>query len=67
MPYRDSADGTHDHVTYQTSIRGNITGLFGALLVFGRRIKGMIQLRPEQSLDVQRDTSPPSALFLFQA
>ena len=29
-------------------LRGNVTGLFGVLSVFGRRIKGMIRLRPEQ-------------------
>ena len=29
-------------------LRGNVTGLFGALSVFGRRIKGRIRLRPEQ-------------------
>jgi hypothetical protein len=28
-------------------LRGNVTGMFGALSVFGRRIKGMIRLRPE--------------------
>ena len=29
-------------------LRGNVTGLFGVLSVFGRRIKGMIRLRQEQ-------------------
>jgi hypothetical protein len=29
-------------------LRVNVTGLFGVLSVFGRRIKGMIRLRPEQ-------------------
>jgi hypothetical protein len=29
-------------------LRGNFTGVFGALLVFGRRIKGMIRLRSKQ-------------------
>jgi hypothetical protein len=31
-------------------LRGHFTGLFGVMLVFGRRIKGMIRLRPEQVL-----------------
>jgi hypothetical protein len=39
--------------------------MFGALSVFDRRIKGMIRLRPEQVLYVQRDTSPPSAPLAF--
>jgi hypothetical protein len=47
-PYRDSVDGTRDRVTYQICLRGNVTGFFGVLSVFGRRIKGMIRLRPEQ-------------------
>jgi len=46
-PYRDSVEGTSGRVTYR-KLRGNVTGLFGALLVFGRRIKGMIRLRREQ-------------------
>jgi hypothetical protein len=29
-------------------LRVNVTGVFGVLSVFGRRIKGMIRLRPEQ-------------------
>ena len=29
-------------------LRGNVTGLFGVLSVFGRRIQGMIRLQPEQ-------------------
>jgi hypothetical protein len=29
-------------------LRGNVTGLFGVPSVFGRHIKGMIRLRPEQ-------------------
>jgi len=29
-------------------LRRNVTGLFGVLSVFGRRIKWMIRLRPEQ-------------------
>ena len=45
-PYRDSVEGTRDRVTYQSLLRGNITDLFGVLSVFGRRIKGMIRLRP---------------------
>jgi len=32
----------------QSWLRGNVTGLFGMLSVLGRRIKGMIRLRPEQ-------------------
>jgi hypothetical protein len=32
----------------KTWLRGNVTGFFGVLLVFGRRIKEMIRLRPEQ-------------------
>jgi hypothetical protein len=43
-PYRDSVDGTRDHVTFQKLV----TRIFGALSVFGRRIKGMIRLRPLQ-------------------
>jgi len=46
--YRDSMDGIRDRVTYQSWLRGNVTGLFGLLSVFGRRIKGMIRLRPAQ-------------------
>jgi hypothetical protein len=29
-------------------LHGNVTGLFGLLLVFGLHIKGMMQLGPEQ-------------------
>ena len=47
-PYRDSVEGTRDRVTYQKLVTRNVTGLFGVLSVFGRRIKGMIRLRPEQ-------------------
>jgi hypothetical protein len=43
-PYRDSVDGTRDHVR----LRANVTGMFDALSVFGRRIKGMVRLRPKQ-------------------
>jgi len=32
----------------KVGLRGNVTGLFGVLSVFGRRIKVMIRLRPEQ-------------------
>ena len=38
-------DGTCDH---QNLLRRNVTGLFGVRSVFGRRIKGMIRLLPEQ-------------------
>jgi hypothetical protein len=31
-------------------LRGYVTSLFGVLSVFGRRIKGMVRLRPEQVL-----------------
>jgi hypothetical protein len=41
-------DGTRDHVTYQKLITPNVTGMYGALSVFGLRIKGMIRLRNEQ-------------------
>jgi hypothetical protein len=47
-PYRNSVDGTRDCVTYQIWLRGNVTGLFGVLSVFGRHFKGMTRLRPEQ-------------------
>jgi hypothetical protein len=47
-PYRDSVDGTRDHVRIKSWLRGNVTDMFGALSVFGRRIKGMIWLRREQ-------------------
>jgi hypothetical protein len=33
---------------YQQLVTRNVTGTFGALSVFGRPIKGMIRLRPEQ-------------------
>jgi hypothetical protein len=36
-PYRDSVDGTRDHVTIKSWLRGKVTGIFGALSVFGRR------------------------------
>jgi hypothetical protein len=39
-----SVGRTRDHVTYQNLV----TGMFSALSVFGRRIKAMIRLRPEQ-------------------
>jgi len=37
--YGDSVDGTHDRVTYQSWLCGNITGLFGVLSVFGHCIE----------------------------
>ena len=46
--YRDSVAGTRDRVTYKSWLRGNVTGLFGVPSVFGRRIKGMVRLRPEK-------------------
>jgi hypothetical protein len=40
--------------------------MFGALSVFGRRIKGMDDtVTALEGLDVQRDTSPPSAHLTF--
>ena len=33
---------------YGVTVRGNVTGLFGVLSVFGLSVKGMIRLRPEQ-------------------
>jgi len=48
-PYRDTVDGTRGpRNVSKVGLRGNATGLFGVLLVFGRRIKGKIRLRPEQ-------------------
>jgi hypothetical protein len=47
-PYRDSVDGTRDHATYQKLLRKNVTGMFGALSVFSRRIKGMVTSQLEQ-------------------
>ena len=47
-PYRDSVDGTCDHVTYQKMVTPLRYGLFGVLSVFGRRIKGMVRLRSGQ-------------------
>jgi hypothetical protein len=43
----------------KSCLRCNVTGKFGALSVFGRRIKGMITLQLEQvwMLDVECDTS----------
>jgi hypothetical protein len=46
-PYRDSVDGTGDRVIYQ-NMGVKLRAWFGVLSVFGRRIKGMIRLRPEQ-------------------
>jgi hypothetical protein len=40
-PYLDSVDGTRVHV-------GNVTGMFGALSVFGHLVKWMIQSRPKR-------------------
>jgi hypothetical protein len=69
-PHRDSVDGTRDHVIYQNWLRGNVTGMLGELLVFGRRINGMIRLRPEQvwTCNVTRHHSPtgtPQWVFNF--
>jgi hypothetical protein len=47
-PYRDSVDGTRYHMSIKRSLSGNVTGILGALSVFGRRIEGMIRLRSEQ-------------------
>ena len=45
----DSEHGTRDHGRNKSCFRSNdVTGMFGALSVFGRRIKEMLQLRPEQ-------------------
>jgi hypothetical protein len=49
-------------------LRGNVTGMFGALSVFGRRIKGTIRLRSEQiwTCNVTRHhPSAPLAFFTF--
>jgi hypothetical protein len=45
-------------------LRGNVTGMFGTLSVFGRHIKGMIRLRLEQ-VWTYNVTSPPSAPLVF--
>jgi len=47
-------------------LHSNVTGLFGVLSVFGRRIKGMIWLRPEQvwTGDVTRHHRTLFSLFL---
>ena len=42
---------TCNTVTYQKLLRCYLTGLFGAMSVFGRHIKEMLQLRPEQVFD----------------
>ena len=48
-PYRDSVDGNRARVTYQKFVYAvTLRAFFGVLSVFGRRIKGMIRLRPEQ-------------------
>jgi hypothetical protein len=61
-------DGTGDNVTYQKFVTRNVTGLFGVLSVFGRLIKGMIRLRPEQvwTYNVTRHHRL-SFLFFFKA
>jgi hypothetical protein len=48
VTYRDGVDVIRNRVTYKSWLHSNVTGLFGALLVFGRCIKRMIRLRPEQ-------------------
>jgi hypothetical protein len=67
-PYRDRVDGTRYRVTYQKLLCVNVTGLFRALSVFGRRIKGMIRLRPGQiwTCNVTRHHRR-SFLFFFKA
>ena len=47
-PYRDSVDGNCNHVTYKKLVTRLRLGLFGVLSVFGRRVKGMVRLWPEQ-------------------
>jgi hypothetical protein len=61
-PYRDSVDGTRDRVTYQNWLRGNVTGFFGVLSVFGRRIKGMIRNTAGAGVDVQCHVARPHLL-----
>jgi hypothetical protein len=59
-------DGTRDHVMYESCLRGNVMGLFSMLSVFGRRIKGMIRLLPEQvwTCDVMHHHRPLISLFI---
>jgi len=66
-PHRDSVDGTRDHITYQSWLRSNFTGLLGRLSVFGRCIKGMVWLRPAQmwTCNVRRHHHR-SSLFFFK-
>jgi len=48
---RTQTPGNHpkrNKLCIKSWLRGHDTGLFGALSVFGRHIKGMIPLRPEQ-------------------
>ena len=56
-PYCNSVDGTCEHVTYQKLV----TGLFSVYSVFGRRIKGMVRLRPEHVWTGSVTQSPPPA------
>jgi len=45
----DSEHGTRDHERIKSWFRSNVRGLFGAVSVYGRRIKEMIQLQLEQA------------------
>jgi hypothetical protein len=52
----------------KSSLRGNVMGMFGALSVFGRRIKGMIRLRTERvwTCNVTRHHRPLLSLLYIR-
>ena len=64
-PYRHSVDGTRDHVTYRKLVTLSHYGLVRCAVGIWPSHQRDDMVTAWAGLDVQRDTSPPSAIFSF--
>ena len=64
-PYRDSVDETRDRVTYQKLVTRSRYGLFWSAVGIWSSHQRDDTVTAGASVDVQRDTSPPSAPLPF--
>jgi hypothetical protein len=60
-PYRDRVDGTRDHVTYQKLVTRELYGHVRCAVGIWRSHQRGDKFTDTAGLDVQHDTSPPSA------
>jgi len=64
-PYRDSEDGTRDRVTYHKLVTRSRYGLVRCTVGIWPSYQRDETVTAGASVDVQRDTSPPSAPLTF--